>query len=369
MRCSGSARTAAVRAGFIFCVALSAGIAPCAAGAETGLIGEIRGSVTDQTAPAHPVAGQPVRLEIVEPATNSTRVTTTDPEGRFAFTGLPVGGTRVFLVQVEYGGVPYTARIVLTPAAPVRDVPLSVFVATTDRAVVRGTVAFAVFELVHDALRVSVIQRLENATDQAVAVTNEDPLVFPLPQVSPVPRAAAPVEFVDGWREPHVGNNAITDAIPVPPGATQVAYAFGVEPRARAATLRWEFPYGATDVELLADPSIQVSGESLHDSGIVTERGRRFARWSGDPVPAGGELSMRIDGLPVYVDRWPGIAAGGLALALACGLVLAARRGPAPPGRAEGDGGDRRRPASAEPAGGMRRRRARRMDSRKGGVP
>jgi len=303
---------------------------PLVDSAAIGMNGEIRGSIVDQTAPAHPVTGQPVRLEIVEPASNSTRVTTTDPQGRFEFRDLPVGGPRVFLVQVEYGGVPYTSRVVLTPAAPVRDAPLSVFVATTVRAPVRGTVAFAVFEPVRGALRVSVIQRLSNATDQAVAVTDEDPLVFPLPVVSPAPRAAEPVEFVGGWRDPHVTNDAITDAIPVLPGVTEVAYAFGVEPRTRTATLRWEFPYGAADVELLADPSIRVSGAVLHADGVVTERGQRYARWSGGPVNPGEAVSVRLDGLPVSADRWPEIASGVLALTLAFGLAVALRRHPVP---------------------------------------
>jgi hypothetical protein len=332
----GSALIRAARGVFIVCAALGASIGACeaameagAAAAAAGMTGEIRGSVVDQTAPAHPVAGQQVRLDIVEPASNSTRVTTTDPQGHFAFPGLPLGGSRVFLVQVEYGGVPYTVRAVLTPTAPVRDVPLSVFVATSDRTAVRGTVAFAVFEPVHGALRVSVIQRLSNATDQAVAVTDKDPLVFPLPLVSPVPRAAEAVELVGGWRDPRVTDKAITDAIPVLPGVTEVAYAFGVAPRTRTATLRWEFPYGATDVELLADPSIGVSGADLHADGIVTERGRRYARWSGGPVRPKEAVFVRLDGLPLSADRWPEIAAGVLALALASGLAAALRRRPA----------------------------------------
>jgi len=317
-------RARAARRALLLC-ALGASLAACEPAIGAGVPGEIRGSVMDQTAPAHPVTGQSVRLEIVEPASTSTRVTTTNPQGRFAFPGLPVGGPRVFLVHVEYGGVPYTARVALTTAAPLRDVPLSVFAVTTKRAVVRGTVAFAVFELVRGALRVSVIQRLNNATDQTVAVTDEDPLVFRLPQISPVPRSAEPVEFIGGWRDPHVTSNAITDAIPVLPGSTEVAYAFGVEPRTRTATLRWEFPYGATDIELLADPSIRVSGAALYADGVVTERGQRYARWSGGPVGPGGAVSVRLDGLPVSADLWPEIASGVLVLALAFGLTVALR--------------------------------------------
>lgn len=316
---------AAVVACFLACEPAAGAAAPAADGSTSG---EIRGSVVDHTPPAHPVAGQPVRLEIVEPAANSTRDTTTDSQGRFVFPGLPLGGVRVFLVQVEYGGVPYTARVVLTAAAPVQDVPVSVFVATADRSSVRGTIAFAVVEAMRGALRVSVIERLSNETDQAVAVTDRDPLVFPLPTISPVAPGTEPIRFVGGWREPRVTNGAITDAIPVLPGATEVAYAFGVEPRARTATLRWEFPYGATDVEILTDPSITVSGEALHAGGIVTERERRYARWSGGPVRSGDAVSMRLDGVPVSVDVWPQAGAGGLALALACGLAVALRRRP-----------------------------------------
>ncbi|HET9001205.1 MAG TPA: hypothetical protein VFP86_16325 [bacterium] len=284
----------------------------------------------DQTPPAHPVAWQRVRLEIVEHGSASTRDTTADPRGRFTFPRLPLGGLRVFLVQVQYGGVPYTARAVLTPAVPVRDVELSVFEPTEDRLAVQGTVAFAVVEPLQRGLRVSVIQRLHNATERAVVVTDEDPLVFPLPLVSPLPFGPEPVEFVGGWRDPRVAHETITDTIPVLPGTMEVAYAFRFEPRTRTATLQWLFPYGATDVELLVDQGIRVSGTGMHAVGIVTERGRRYARWSGGPVRPGAALSVRLDGLLLSEDHWPEIVAGMLALALAYGLAAVLRRRPAP---------------------------------------
>jgi hypothetical protein len=304
---------------------------PVAKRAATGAAGVIRGAVLDRTPPEHPVAGQRVRLEIVERGSSSTRTTTTDPRGRFAFPGLPLGGLQIFLVRVQYGGVPYTARAVLTPAVPAYDMQLSVFEPTRDRSAVVGAVALGVIESANGALRVSVIQRLENATARAVVMTDEDPLVFPLPLVSPLPRGAAPVEFVSGWHDPQVTHDAITDTLPVLPGAMELAYSFGLEPSTRTSTLRWVFPYGATDVEMLvADRGIGVSWTGGHADGIVTEHGQRYARWSGGPVPPGGAISVRLDGLPVSEDRWPGIAAGVLALALACGLAVALRRPPAP---------------------------------------
>jgi len=314
-------------------VAFGASVAACnTVMAATRVTGEIRGVVLDQTPPAHPVAGQRVRLEIVERGSTSTRDTAADPQGRFTFPDLPLGGLRVFLVQVQYGGVPYTARTELTPAVPLRDVQLSVFEPTEDRSAVHGTVAFAVVERLQDGLRVSVIQRLQNPTNRAVVVTDEDPLVFPLPVVSPLPRGAEPVQFVGGWRDPQMAHGTITDAIPVLPGAMEVAYAFGFEPRTRTATLRWLLPYGATDVELLvaADQRIGVSGVDMHALGSVTESGRRYARWSGGPVRPGQAISVSLDGLPVFEDRWPEIVAGMLALALAGGLAAALHRRPVP---------------------------------------
>ncbi|HYM90041.1 MAG TPA: hypothetical protein VEW91_00225 [bacterium] len=202
---------------------------------------------------------------------------------------------------------------------------------TDDRPSVRGTIAFAIVEPVQRGLRVSIIQRLTNATDRALEVTDEDPLVFPLPVVSPPPRGPEPVDFVGGWRKPHVAHGVITDAISMLSGAAEVAYAVGFEPRSRRATLRWVLPYGATDVEVLvADQGIRVSSAGMHAVGMVTERGRRYARWSGGPVRPGEAVSVRLDGLPVSEDRWPEIAAGMLALALAYGLAAALRRRPAP---------------------------------------
>jgi hypothetical protein len=137
------------------------------------------------------------------------------------------------------------------------------------------------------------------------------------------------VQFVGGWRDPRFRDNAIADAIPVLPGTTEVAYAFEVEPRAQTATLRWVFPYGASTVELLADPTIRVSGAALRADNVVTERGRQYARWSAGPVAPEEALVVRLNGLPVSADRWPEIASGVLAFALACGLIAAARRRPA----------------------------------------
>jgi hypothetical protein len=302
---------------------------PAGTGTAAGMTGEIRGTVVDHTTPSHPVGGQLVRLEITEPGFNSTRTTTTDRQGRYAFPGLPVGGTRVFLVQVHYGGVPYSVRVALTPAARVHEVPLAVFAATNDRTVVSGTIALVVLESLHDALRLSVVQRFNNATDRAVAATDQDPLVVPLPQLSPAPRASVPVEFIDGWRAPRVLDGTITDALPLLPGATEVAYAFGVEPGTRATSVLWEFPHGATDVEILADPGLKLSGAAVRARGVIDEHGRRYARWSAGPLPREGAVSFRIEGLPVRAEGRPEIVAAVFGLVLAAGLAMALRRRPA----------------------------------------
>jgi hypothetical protein len=58
----------------------------------------------------------------------------------------------------------------------------------------------------------------------------------------------------------------------------------------------------------------------------VTERGQRYARWSGGPIRSGEAVSARLDGLPVTANHWPEIAAGVLVLVLASGLAVALRR-------------------------------------------
>jgi len=290
---------------------------------EAGPIGGIQGAVVQHTPPVHPLGSQPVSLEIVERGSSSERRTVTDNAGRFSFRALPVGGVRVFLVRTAYGGVPYETRVLLTPAAPTRTVELAVYESTRDRTIVRGTVMFAVVDTVRGAVRVSVVQRLVNGSDRAVLVTEDDPLVFPLP------RGAEAVEFIGGWRAPRLTDRAITDTIPVLPGAMQVGYAFGLEPRTRRFAWPWVLPYGATDVEVLVgDPSVRLSGPGFRAGAEVTDAGRRFARWSAGPVPAGGQLTITLDGLPASDDRWPIAAASVLAVLLLAGVAVALARRP-----------------------------------------
>ena len=297
------------------------------AGGDTGLI---RGQVIDGTAPAHPLAGQPVRLQIVERGNSSERRTRTDAGGGFVFSGLPVGGLRVFLVTTDYQGVTYEGahRILLTQEAPVRDVPLAVYDAGGDRAMLRGALLFSVVDVVPGALRVTTVEQVQNPGDRTVVTTPADPLAFPSP------REALAVQALDGWRDPRTEGGRITDARAIAPGVAQVTYAYQERPRRRAAAIAWTPPFGAARVEILvADAHIRVTANNLHAGDPVTASGRRYTHWSGGAVAPGAVIALRIDGLPDGSDRWPGMVAAALAVVLG-GAIVGALRRPAPP-RAE----------------------------------
>ena len=294
--------------------------APPTAGEMSGVI---RGRVIDHTAPAHPVAGQPVRLEIVERGSSSERQTRTDAGGAFVFSGLPVGGLRVFLLATDYRGATYEGaqRITLTSEAPVRDLPLPVYDAGGDRRALRGTLLFAVVDIVPGALRVTTVEQLQNPTDRAVVTSPADPLAFPLPD------GALAVQPLDGWRDPHAEKGRITDAGAIIPGPAQVTYAYEERPPHGDAVLAWTVPFGAARVEVLvSDLDVRVAAEGLHSRDLVTASGRRYLHWSGGSIGAGGVVSLRLEGLPAGGDRWPGAVAAALAAALAVGLVAALRR-------------------------------------------
>lgn len=276
----------------------------------------------DRTAPQHPVSGQVVQLAVVERAATSEHRSVSNAQGRFAFTGLPLGGIRVFMLSTEYGGVHYGSdRIVLTPDSPVRSLDLVVYERARDRAGVRATVAFAVVDIAPGGIRVSAIQRFENPTDRTVVPTPEDPLVFALP-----PRAEA-VTFLAGWHAPRLADGKLTDTIPVLPGPLQVAYAFGIEARGPDLTLPWRLPYGASDVEILIqDVGVRVHGEGLHAAGTVAGPHGRYLRWSGGPVPSGAQVAVHLEGVPVSQRALPALVVAALAVALGGGLVWALRR-------------------------------------------
>jgi len=284
--------------------------------------GRIQGRVIDRTAPSHPLPHQVVRLTIVERGSSSVRQTRSDAAGAFEFAGLPVGGVRVFVLGTEFHGVRYDSRQVsLSADTPSRSVDLTVYDPSADRSVVRATAAFAAVEIAPGAVRVSIVQRFENATDRTVIIPPEDPLVFPLP------REAEGVTVLAGWRDPRIENGRITDAFPIPPGAAQVTYAYGMEVRRPAAALSWALPYGATDVEVLvADVGVRAEGDGLRALGTIVGPQGRFLRLSGGPVARGGEVVVHLSSLPLAQHRWPGVVAAGLAVVLGVGLALGLRR-------------------------------------------
>ena len=291
-----------------------------AAAAPTG--GRIHGRVLDHTAPSHVVAGQIVHLTIVERGASSDQEATSGPSGAFEFTGLPVGGIRVFLLSTQYRGVRYVSdRIVLAPQAPARAVELAVYDSSSSRHAVRGTLALAVVDVAKGAVRVSVVQGFLNPTDRTVTLPTDDPMVFPLPA------EAEHVQTLAGWRDPRAGKGRIADTFPLLPGSTQVAYAYEIKTSGPRLRLPWLLPYGASDLQVLVpETGVSFAAEGLNARGTVTGPRARYTRWSGQSVRPGAEVVMDFGGLPAGRDPWPAAVAAGLALALFGSLALTLRR-------------------------------------------
>ncbi|HYM90620.1 MAG TPA: hypothetical protein VEW91_03170 [bacterium] len=289
--------------------------------------GWIQGRVIDRTRPQHPVAHQRVRLTMIERGASSEQEAVTDASGVVRFTRLPVGGIRVFVLSTDYRSVRYTSdRIVLADTAPARPVDLAVYEPSPDRSKVRAPVAFAVVDIARRTIRVSVIQRFENPTDRAMVGSPETPWVFPLPP------GAGSVSYLAGWQDPQTGRGRITDVLTLLPGTAQVAYSYQLEARESRLVLPWSLPYGAGDVEVLvADAGVGVAAEGLRAQGMVAgPQGGRYQRWSGGPVAPGGEVVLRLRGVPVGGKAWPGVVAAGLGLILGVGLAAALRRSKRP---------------------------------------
>ena len=110
--------------------------------ANAAAAGQINGRIIDRTAPAHPLAGQMVRLATIERGAEEERTTLSDAAGFFRFSGLPVEGIRVFLLSTDYRGVHYTGdRLTLNLETPARTADLAVYEASSDscfRGVRRG---------------------------------------------------------------------------------------------------------------------------------------------------------------------------------------------------------------------------------------
>jgi hypothetical protein len=310
-----------------------------ALGATTGT-GVLTGSVGNGTHNNAPVAGQRVTLqEYVSHATpQDITHTTTDAHGGFSFSGLDGSGATTYAVYASFQNGTFTSGpITLANGGALEQ--LTVYDTTTnDSAITVGlaTVLFSEPNTQTGMIPVGEFLTFSNTGKTAYVATpgaeNGKPtglLRFGLPAGATNVSLGAGFE---GAQSVTVDGGFATTGT-LPPGKTQVAFAFQVPYSGSDYVFPYRAEYATAQVAVLIPLDMQIEAGDFTGQQPVTATGQQFHLLTKDRLAAGATASVRVWGLTVPGEQpsfsfrqLVGVGAG-LALLLALLLVLFLRRG------------------------------------------
>ncbi len=146
-----------------------------------------------------------------------------------------------------------------------------------------------------------------------VPVRTREPLVFDLP-----PGAGSPALLEGSSPTAAVRGSSVVVPGPFPPGVTSVQIAFSMPPSG-SVSIRLKLPVAMDQVAVMVEKvgAVVLSSPQLTTIQGGNNSGKQFVIGTGPGLPAGGLLTMEIDGLP-HPATWPrdtALALGFLTLA------------------------------------------------------
>lgn len=263
--------------------------------------GVIEGQVFDGSTDGAPLPGLLVTLfAFTGSETESSSETTTDEEGRFRFEGLQTE-RYAYQFEVQYAGVRYGSEVMaFAEGQDLISVPFTVFDSTTSDESLSVQRAHLIFDFQPGTIRVEEVQvffNAESATYVGPTGDDEEPTVqFALPE------EATAVQLVQGLMECCVveTETGIASTLPVFPGTKQFVFSYELHPQTPTYDLarRVVYPTESLDV-LVADVGVEVTSRGLTGGEVFSLEGGDYIHLSGGNLPAGGDVSLHFDNIPL----------------------------------------------------------------------
>ncbi len=274
-------------------------IAPAAS-----VTGEIRGRVTNGTPGGASPAGMEVQLkggsldangQIVEFLSQQTTVA---PDGSYSFSGLPFDKQQAaYGVTIVYNGVEFSNGELIDPAKPSMDLPVTIYESTTDPSVLSVAAHHVVLRQRPGALLVNEVLILSNSSDKVyvsaepVAGGRKGSVAITLP----------PDAFSLSFDQGSLGGRfvqagaTIYDTEQVLPGNKSDTVSFSyVVPFSGSRDVSLDVAYPTDQVNVLAQPDLDVSSAVLKNLGQAAIPGENYIRYSADHLTAGQALAFRV---------------------------------------------------------------------------
>lgn len=266
----------------------------------TGVLREIKGSVTNLTG-SEGTAGLEVMLHILDEQQQvMTATTTTDASGNFVFEGVEFVPGQSYLTTVKFQNVTYGSELLQAREEQSSlELPIEVYESTTDTSgLVVDRLHYFIEALTEDRLRVVELYIISNPSTKTVAAPalGQPVLTFSLPP------GAENLQFQDGVLGGRYLPTAdgFGDQMPVRPGQGeyQVLYSYELPYDGKLEiTRKMGLNIGAL-VILIPEDGIKLRGETIQDAGVREVQGVSYHLYNGQAMTAGQELTLTISGRP-----------------------------------------------------------------------
>ena len=323
-------RVAPLGIGLLMAAVLGAALAATVSAQET--TGQIAGRVVNGTAGARSVAGTEVSLHVFrEGELIDTRTIVPDPQGRFAFQGVPTQGEPLYVLSAVYLDIQYS--IELTGESELGNVLLTVYESTgsLDSISVRGSSMFI--------MRVNARTRAISAFE-IVTVANEGDRTF-VPDLTESP----PMNFLRFPVPPGTVNLEVESELPdgqllqvdrgfalvtpVPPGEYGVAFTYLILYSGEKIDLSRRFGTGSRTFRLLVSEKVaSVETSDLADLGLTAIGDTTYQIFSATDIEREGRIAVALTSLPQpslwqRVKEWFGLDSVAVVVSVVLAISLA----------------------------------------------
>jgi mono/diheme cytochrome c family protein len=278
-----------------------------------------------------------------------TLSTTTAADGSYSFPSVAMPVNRIFLAEVDYGGIQYRSGFGVAAAGSTNIPlpPLKVFQASPDLSLLR-------LDQIHiytDFATAGTVQVLEifafsNPSSSAVIISSDG---VSIPFIK-LPDAAQNPGYEPG-QDSAPFQSAGSGLAVAPSDKSYSIIAFFNLPYAQKLEISQPMVIDAPSILLLVPDGMNASGPQLASKGLQVIQNNNYQEFSAGSLKAGGTLSFSVSGHPkassaTGIDVRQGLLIGGGALGL--GLIIGGvflylrdrRREPAIPDEAEFDSAD-----------------------------
>lgn len=319
-------------------------------GATAATAGRVEGQLVNGTAGGSGVDDQEIILQVYDAQQQVGEQTTqTDAAGEFSFDGLSTGAGFYYRAVVTYQDVSYQSQVGQIPEpGQSLALELTVYDTTEDDDAISVTQSHTWTSFSPGAAIIYEMLMFENRSDRSYV--GSGPVVGSMGGKAtlhfPLPAGARELKPQEGLMECCMVDTEtdFTYTMPILPGRYPVVFSYRVPYQGASFEWRRSLAYPTAELNvLLPESDIVISSDQLEDAGLTTsdDNGTSYRRLTGSDLPAGTEISVKFEEIPVpqpqavaappaALSSSPlagfGLLAGGAVLVLAAAYLLWQRR-------------------------------------------